>query len=193
VISLDYYTREYDNFLTSNFCDSLVNKFNYVLDNNFEEVRKNSGCKGHCVSCTCNRIDINFHSEFKDEVSFIYQRLQDQLDVYKLDTGIRPEQIPQSNAYESIRIKKYAPNIGQHATHVDVGSKANSQRILSFSINLNDDFEGGDLSFNLTGKKVKAKKGKLLIFPPLWPGLHAGETCLNNDKYFLGTYLIYKD
>lgn len=193
MISFDHYSREYENFLTDSYCDSLVEKFNYVLENDFEEIRKNTGCKGNCTACNCNRIDINFHPIFKDDVAFIYQRMHDHLKIYKLDTGMHHTQIPQSNSYEAIRIKKYKANEGQHSTHVDVTGRSTAQRILSFSVNLNDNFEGGDLSFNLSGKKVKAKKGKLFIFPPLWPWLHAGETCYDNDKYFLGTYLIYKE
>lgn len=192
-ITLDHYSREYENFLTDSYCDSLVKKFEHVLANNKDDIKKTTGCKGNCTACNCNRIDINFHPEFKDDVAFLYQRIHDHLKIYKLDTGMHPDQIPTSNSYESIRIKRYSAGVGQHATHVDVTNRSSAQRILSFSINLNDNFDGGDLSFNLTKKKVKAKKGKLFIFPPLWPWLHAGETCFNNDKYFLGTYLIYKE
>jgi hypothetical protein len=192
VITLDHYSREYENFLDPKFCDSLMEKFDHVWENENKKAKNNSGCKGNCSACTCNRIDINFYSQFKDDASFIYSKIHEQLKIYKHDVGLSFNQFPTETRYEAIRIKRYAANKGQHESHVDVTNYASARRILSFSINLNDDFEGGDLSFNLTGMRVKPQKGKLFIFPPLWPWLHAGETCFKKDKYFLGTYLIYK-
>ena len=60
---------------------------------------------------------------------------------------------------------------------------------------LNDDFVGGETEFPVLGDKVKPKKGKLLVFPPMWNYLHRGNPPLKPGyaKYFLMTYLNYTD
>jgi hypothetical protein len=192
MISIDHYSREYENFLDKSYCKFLIEKFNEVWENNNKKVKETSGCKGNCTACYCNRVDINFHSEFQNDVQFIYSKIYEQLKIYKKDVGMQENQFPVDVAYEAIRIKRYPAGKGEHKSHVDITDINNSHRVLSFSINLNDDFEGGDLSFDLTDMRVKPQTGKLFIFPPLWPWQHAGEKCFKKDKYFLGTYLIYK-
>ena len=54
-----------------------------------------------------------------------------------------------------------------------------------------DDNEKGQTSFSQYGFKSPCKKGSLLVFPPLWPWLHAGDKPINKPKYIVGSYLHY--
>ena len=40
-------------------------------------------------------------------------------------------------------------------------------------------------------KYAECKKGSMLMFPPLWPWLHAGTKPINEPKYIMQTYLHY--
>jgi hypothetical protein len=191
-IGFDYYAREYEGFLEEKHCKSLIERFDYMMETQLEEVKKYSGCKGTCTHCTCNRMDLNYHDIFKEDVNFIYHKIQDHLEVYKNDVKLDAIQWPASFSYEAMKIKKYHPDIGKHLPHVDVTDSSQTKRFMAFLIYLNDDFEGGETKFILTGKTIKPKAGKLFMFPPLWPWLHSGEQVLKTNKYFLGTYLTYK-
>ena len=51
--------------------------------------------------------------------------------------------------------------------------------------------EGGMTTFPLINKGSPCKGGSLLMFPPLWPWLHAGTKPIDKPKYIIGSYLHY--
>ena len=74
--------------------------------------------------------------------------------------------------------------------HVDVNSKPTSTRFLVFFIYLSDN-EEGKTTFPQLDKYAECKKGSMLMFPPMWPWLHAGTKPINEPKYIMQTYLHY--
>ena len=83
-------------------------------------------------------------------------------------------------------------------THVDVINYETSRRFLAFFIYLNDVDEGGEtefVGFNKEGTyipyKIQPKRGRLLMFPPMWPWLHAGHKPVSNKKYLIHSYCHY--
>ena len=56
------------------------------------------------------------------------------------------------------------------------------QRKLTFSLILNDDFEGGDFQL-LHDETLEAKKGKILVFPSFLP--HRVTPVTNGTRYVL--------
>ena len=98
---------------------------------------------------------------------------------------------PLRYSYESMRLKKYSPNDkDEFQNHVDVKDYTTARRFLVFFLYL-DDNEKGQTSFSQYGFKSPCKKGSLLVFPPLWPWLHAGDKPINKPKYIVGSYLHY--
>ena len=91
---------------------------------------------------------------------------------------------------ERFRIKRY--NVGVNEafnTHVDSMNLITCPRFISFLWYLNDVEEGGQTLFH--GKEVKPKKGRLVIFPPLWLFPHMGTEPISNTKYIMSSYLTY--
>ena len=76
-------------------------------------------------------------------------------------------------------------------THVDVMKLISCPRFLSFLWYLNDVDEGGSTIFN--NLKIKPKKGRLVIFPPMWMFPHMGEEPVSNTKYVMSSYLSYNN
>ena len=192
-VSLDYYTREYEDFLSEDFCKQLIFKYERLMDTEFENVKAKSGCRGTCTHCTCHRMDLNNHQIFNSDVQFVASQLIRHLDTYKNDVKLDPIQWPKDFNFEFLKIKRYTPGEGRFLPHVDGSHIGSAKRFMVFLIYLNDDFKGGRTIFNLTGKTVEPKTGKLLMFPPHWPWLHEGELVEDNYKYFLGTYLTFKE
>lgn len=191
-LDLNYYTRVYDNFLEPELCDTLVEKYEKVWNEEQERIKELSLCAG-CTLCTCERIDIMQHKLFDGYWEFIARKFSSALDRYKTDVKLDSVQFPKEYGYEHIKIKRYMPNTeDQFRTHVDVEDHNSAKRFLVFLVYLNDNFEKGETTFPIFGDQVKPVKGRLLMFPPTWTYLHRGERVFGNSpKYILGSYLNY--
>ena len=99
---------------------------------------------------------------------------------------------PRSYSLERVRIKRYRPNLNEaFDTHVDSINLISCTRFVSFMWYLNDVNEGGNTIFN--GMKIDPRKGRLVMFPPLWMYPHAGEEPISNTKYIMSSYLCYNN
>jgi hypothetical protein len=56
---------------------------------------------------------------------------------------------------------------------------------------LNDVTDGGETNFPQLDWTVKARAGRLLVFPPYWMYQHEGTPPRSGDKYILSTYLMF--
>lgn len=111
---------------------------------------------------------------------------------YSRDLQIHPSQWPADLAFEELRIKRYRPD-GQESfpEHVDVGDHASARRFLAALVYLNTVDEGGATVFPGWGQSIQPEAGTVVLFPPLWPWLHAGRPPVSGPKYILSTYLHY--
>ena len=92
---------------------------------------------------------------------------------------------------KQIRLKRYLANDkDEFAPHVDSMNVESAKRFLVFFIYL-DDNERGETNFPQLGLASPCKQGSLLMFPPLWPWVHAGMKPVKKPKYMVGSYLHY--
>lgn len=111
---------------------------------------------------------------------------------YSRELQICPEQWPAELAFEELRIKRYRPGTGEaFPEHVDVGDHASARRFLAALIYLNDVDNGGATEFPGWGQAIQPRAGTAVLFPPLWPWLHAGRPPVSGPKWILSTYLHY--
>jgi hypothetical protein len=176
----------YDNALDYDICDFLIDYF----ESN-EDIQENVSCnrKPNFV-----QINLTENSKKSKDIEDVHQNILKVILDYKKDyyDFVYPECFPESNAFEQFRIKRYIPDSNEaFDTHVDVKDYESSRRFLSFLFYLNDVDDGGKTCFkDLT---IIPKKGKLVVFPPLWMYPHYGEEPKSNKKYILSTYLHYKN
>lgn len=83
------------------------------------------------------------------------------------------------------KIQRTEPTGGYHIWHSEDGSKEFSKRVGVYILYLNDVEEGGETEFLYFSKRVKPKKGRLMIFPPNYPWAHRGNPPLSGVKYIL--------
>lgn len=111
---------------------------------------------------------------------------------YSRDLDITAQQWPAEMAFEELRLKRYRPSSGdEFPNHVDVGDHASARRFLSAMLYLNDVEQGGETAFPLWGQQIRPRAGSVLVFPPLWPWLHAGRGTVEQPKHIISTYLHY--
>jgi hypothetical protein len=113
-------------------------------------------------------------------------------EAYSRDMQISTAQWPEELAFEELRMKRYCPDSDEEfPEHVDVGDHASARRFLAALLYLNDVDEGGATVFPGWGQQIQPRAGSVVVFPPLWPWLHAGRPPISGPKYILSTYLHY--
>jgi hypothetical protein len=185
MVDLNDLIQVYDNALEPEVCDFLIQFFEgqQQLQEKIENDYKPNFTQTNLTeNCNISR-DVNLiHNEIIKK-AFAYRD--------KYYEFVDKRVFPESHAFEQFRIKKYNPKGGDmFDTHVDVKDYASSRRYLSYLWYLNDVDEGGNTVF--TGLSIQPKKGKLVMFPPLWMFPHKGEPPMSGPKYILTGYLHYK-
>ena len=90
------------------------------------------------------------------------------------DLGVFPDEIT---------IRKYYPG-GQMGPHIDCEQDDEEARLTaSLVLYLNDDFDGGLVSFSEQNISIKPEPGSLLIFPSTKPYYHASSMIVSGNKY----------
>lgn len=177
------YISVYDNVLDDDFCDMLVSKFER---NKQLHVRRDSEYK------TFTEINFGQYPIFAEEQNTILSNIQPYVKRYTEDHGIKF--FPDKIGFEQVRMKKY--EIGgqdEFREHVDVGDHASARRFLVMFFYLNNVAEGGETAFIGIDEdcRIHPKKGRMLVFPPMWTHPHAGLPPISNPKYICGSYLHY--
>ena len=85
------------------------------------------------------------------------------------------------------QLQKYTKQTGYYNWHVDSNPSADhfdtNKRMIAFIWYLNTVDEGGETMFY--NGKIKAEKGKLILFPTTWTYLHRGNMPVSDNKYII--------
>jgi hypothetical protein len=184
----------YDGYFSDDFCDSLVSYFEWCKNNNrsfnrqeMERIKKDTSCvlnPSNFQEIEFSGANVNtFIGEFNDV--FWNKCYSNYLETYSTLA-----EYDQHTIY-SYKIQRTDPAGGYHIWHAEDGSKAFSRRVGVYILYLNDVEEGGETEFLYLSKRVKAKKGRLVVFPPNYPWAHRGNPPLSNSKYILTGWTEY--
>ena len=95
--------------------------------------------------------------------------------------------------FTTLKIQKTLPTEGYHIWHIEHGKGFdNEARAFVFSIYLNDVEEGGETEFLHFSKRVKPKKGRIVIWPAGFPYVHRGNPPLSGEKYILTSWMMLR-
>ena len=95
--------------------------------------------------------------------------------------------------FTTLKIQKTLPTEGYHVWHIEHGKGLEyGARAFVFSIYLNDVEEGGETEFLHFSKRVKPKKGRIVIWPAAFPYLHRGNSPLSGEKYILTSWMTVR-
>ncbi len=195
--SVNNFVAVYDNYITEEECNKAIKLYE-------DQVKFNN---------TVNRLDFE-QSPITQKQDQQYFAAADCIDVwweslksmlvnfdmawnhYIKNTGAdKAYDINNGNVFEftTLKIQKTLPTEGYHVWHIEHGKQFdNSRRAFVFSIYLNDVEEGGETEFLHYSKRVKPKKGRIVIWPAAFPYLHRGNPPLSGEKYILTSWMIVK-
>ena len=81
------------------------------------------------------------------------------------------------------KVQKTTIGEGYHEFHCEVMGKGSRDRVLAWSLYLNDVEDGGETEFLYQSQRFKPKKGDFLVWPAGFTHTHRGNPPLSNDKY----------
>lgn len=185
----------YDDYFTAEFCDQLIEYYEWSNKTNKTFERNNAETFRSDTSTTLNPPSVheihfnhpnisgflqNFNQIFWDECYADYIKNYSSLSDYSTHT------------IYSYKIQKTLPTQGYHVWHCEDGAIPFSRRTGVYILYLNDVDEGGETEFLYHSKRFAPKQGRLLIFPPNYPWTHRGNPPLSGVKYIMTGWLEFQ-
>ena len=182
---MDNFIRIYNDVMTNEKCQYFVDKFEAHPE--MQEIQNNSQGKTLTMMNLMNSPD----TPFKEDLNFLSNLFMENVEKYKKDCRIKPFQFPDKFGVEAFKIKRYLPDTtDEFPAHVDVRDYATARRFLVMFVYLTDNYAGQTELEVLSGSSP-CSRGSILLFPPMWPWIHAGKAPVKNPKYIIGSYLHY--
>ena len=193
---MDNLIRVYDDVIDEESCQKLIEKFESFEDRLEKVDEEDEGEK-----IAFKQLQLVKFKEWESVQNGMLKMFQDYIGRYKMDCNIKDKQWPTEYGYEAIRMKRYLNNDSDRFDpHVDVLDYDTSRRFLAFFIYVNDVEVGGETKFLSLYKSgtyipftVTPKRGRLLMFPPMWPWVHAGRKPVSGMKYLINSYCHYAE
>lgn len=169
----------YEDAVTPEVCDEIINMFDriestepsYLVDN---EVIYGTGTRRKDFAIALERHD----TEYCAIVNAALNRcLEDYVSEYP---GLKNIQIQSIH----VKVQRTPPGGGYHEWHCELGVEASANRILVWTLYLNDIPEGsGETEFLHQRMRIHPKKGSICLFPASFTHFHRGNMVHNVDKY----------
>lgn len=166
----DQFQLKWLDLVDDEYCQNVIEMYDKDLRHLVQEV---DGTQSRDVFI--KSIDINQHQEILGAV------LEANKQFFQFDLGSSVE----------CYFAKYPPNSHYDTMHMDCkpGLDHMLQRKVSFTLILNDNFDGGD--FLVFQHKLEAKKGRLLVFPSFL--LHAVSKITSGTRYCIFGFFLGPD
>jgi hypothetical protein len=184
---MDKFIVSYDDILDENLCKNAILMFDQDKDHVERFDQEMCGFSALNITDLVEKAQINIwnpvHNQILMAIKTCGERYIQDLDCERY--------WPRNNSLEQVKIIKY-----QHKTqdrferHIDVGDYNSAKRFLTYHMFLND-VEGGSVYFNDIDVEIKAKRGRLVLFPSTWTYAHSYMSPKDADKYAITTYLHY--
>jgi hypothetical protein len=85
----------------------------------------------------------------------------------------------------TMKIQKTKPGQGYHIWHCEQDTREHANRLLTWTVYLNDEFEAGETEFLYQHYRYKPQKGDCIIFPAAYTHTHRGNPPIGGDKYII--------
>jgi len=178
------YIQVYDNILSKETCDDIIKFFEESPDRNIGSIghervvvksRKDSIDLGLVFSIPKNEKECKVRQDIFNALNICTKRY-----VKKYP---HLDHIDSWNVTDSYNIQKYNDGGGYHKMHCENEGGANLPRMLVWMIYLNNAKCG--TRFYYPTRDVRARRGRVVIWPAFWTHPHSGITPNKGDKYII--------
>tara|TARA_Y100000389_G_scaffold40255_1_gene34809 strand:- start:3954 stop:4532 length:579 start_codon:yes stop_codon:yes gene_type:complete len=176
----------FDDVIPSEKCQEIIEQFKL----NKNRHRKGNVNGGHYWEGKITT-DWNICSNLdKDIDTFIYKTFSNCFKNYIEKFKISHSSLPNTICDSGYKVMKYIKGTGKFDIHIDNSFKATPNRFLTALLYLNTVEEGGETEFPSQGITIKAKVGRVVMFPPFFTHPHKGNTPLSGNKYVINSFFM---
>jgi hypothetical protein len=170
----------YENAFTQKECEDTIKLFENYHKSGYSYARKKLILKDDVSVSISPSIELDQGPEF---INCFHDRLYNYLyPIYNIQYPILQTLPKHKSKY--IKIQKTCPTQGYHVWHCEHGGNEYTvNRILVWTLYLNDVEEGGETEFLYQSMRIKPKMGKFTIFPANFTHTHRGNPPLSGVKY----------
>ena len=184
----------FDDAVPETICEELIKHYHYVDQWALTDKRTFDRQEAEHINKTFKDDKTYFmHEEHLDDIKLINSWLAG-----TLNQGIRAC-IEEYNKKHDVllnrgyglwghRLQRTGIGGGYHVWHYENSGKEDCDRILAIIIYLNDVEEGGETEFLYIPRRVKPKKGRVVIFPVGFTHTHRGNPPISNEKFIVATW-----
>jgi len=185
---LEDFVEVFDDIITDEVCDLILNEYSQCSEWKHAEIE--DGVVNFDIR-NCNVIPISEDSVISNNYNF--RKEIDNL-VYE-SISLAKNQYMQKykflNVSEDTGYNLLRYNENQfYAQHIDSDYGNAPNRVISCSIQLNDDYEGGEFAFFNREMLIRSKKGSIIMFPSNFMYPHEIMPVLKGTRYSITTWLL---
>ena len=174
----------YDDVYTEDQCKELISYIDKLEDNSIliNEAEKTDGNIEHFTLNMAHEYDL-------PAWSWVCANINDNMQ--KCVNHYLKEFKPLGNnrfLINDFKIKKIPEGCGFHNWHFEDNNIQNANRYFVIQIYLNEEFEGGETEYLYFNKRIKPKRGRLIIFPCAFTHTHRGNPPIGGTKYIASTW-----
>ena len=179
-MKLQDYILEIENVIPDDICDQICD--NGITDSkSFERALIHDGIEADNRKCHVKDIDEKFNTVVWNAVQTVLNKYVDAHPSFH--TGMTV----QDSGYDHLIYK--SEESGEYKIHID--SADHQFRVLSISITLNDEYEGGNfVFFDDSSYKIKTKKGTAIAFPSNFCFPHAVTPVTKGIRQAIITWIL---
>jgi hypothetical protein len=203
-ITIKDFVLEYNNFMSKEWCEKIIQFFNYVKDCGLTYNRQDlpSRPPKHIMDDTAVEVEsLAFTSEFailnqskqcSEFISEFYNKvLPEYTSKYSVLNIINKNHGSLPTGITSLKIQKTVPGQGYHVWHFENGAPIVSNRLINFILYLNDVEDAGETEFLYYPRRIKPEQGKLALWPAGYTHTHRGNPPISGEKYILTGWLEF--
>jgi len=184
----DDFIASFEEVIPDNLCDRYIEYFDNWMKNYGVGVRKSLQVEDSAIDAMTYRF---YNDSLRMEhlnAPFINQFMSNVWPVYcerfQALSG-------SSKIIFDMKVQKTVPGQGYHIWHCENNLITERNRVCAFMMYLNDVEEGGETEFLYQKKRIKPKKGKVLIWPAQFTHMHRGNPPLSGEKYIITGWVEY--
>lgn len=193
--NIDQFIGRFDGFMDHKDCDKVIEFFeareksHEIFDRSKSEGTSKTSRMDRNTFINYNDMSLNQFTVNGDnfvELTPFRIAVNSALTIYCKETGILDYTGVGEIHWTPFKLQKTAPGQGFHEWHVEHTSTLDYfDRVVVFTVYLNDIEEGGETEFLFYNKRVPAKKGRICLFPAYFPYVHRGNPPINQTKYIV--------
>ena len=180
-MSLTKYIKCYDDVISQDLCYKLINN-KHIKQNLYRAMIRDGQVDDHrnCYNYLITQAELpELDNELHLAVGKLLQKYADDLQTFQ--TGLTTE----DTGYVFLEYKgKEKGEYKEHTDHSDF-----NPRVLSISLVLNDNYDGGDFCFFDKEFIIKKKKRSAVVFPSNFCFPHSISSVSNGDRYAVVTWV----